>query len=90
MNKFQLDILKQLIDYTSPVSAGDISVSIRKGPSEVVVELKLISRDISVWVYEDGAQVRGRKLDIRYEAESFSDITVLAATFLARAKEIAS
>jgi hypothetical protein len=86
MNSFQLDILKKLMEYASPIELGDVSVSIEKGPNEVVVELKLISRGISFWVYDDGAQIRGPQLDIRYEAPDFDDAATLATKFLSEAK----
>ena len=63
MNDFQLGILQTLLEYASPVGIGDVSVSITKGPDEVVIEMKLVSRDISFWVYDEGAQILGARLE---------------------------
>jgi hypothetical protein len=88
MNKFQLDILKKLIELISPTEVGDICISISKGPSEVVVEVKLISKNFSFWIYEDGASILGKNIDVRYEAESYREASVLASVFFEKAKSI--
>ena len=86
MNSLQLGVLQKLLEYASPVGVGDVSVSIVKGPNEVVVEMKLISRGISFWVYDDGAHISGPRIDIRYEAPDFDEAADLASTFLDKAK----
>ena len=45
MDEFQLGLTKELIELMSPPSVGDVSISISKGPSEIVVEAKLASRE---------------------------------------------
>jgi hypothetical protein len=88
MNRFQCDLLKELIDLISPAVVGDVSISIAKGPNEPVIETKLISRQLSFWIYEDGAQIAGEGIDIRFEAESHREPSELAKTFLKKASEV--
>jgi hypothetical protein len=87
MNTFQLGIMQKLLEYASPVDVGDVTISIIKGPEEVVVEMKLVARSVSFWVYEDEAQILGPKIDIRYEVPDFRDPVKLASTFLNKAKD---
>jgi len=88
MNKFQLDLLKELIELISPAAVGDISISISKGPNEVVIEAKLTSRQLSFWIYEDGTSILGEGIDIRFEAESHREQSALSKTFLKKVSEI--
>jgi hypothetical protein len=87
MDEFQLGLTKELIELMSPPSVGDVSISISKGPSEIVVEAKLASRDLSFWIYDDGASIIGKGVDIRYEAEDYRQPSELAETFLRKARE---
>jgi hypothetical protein len=48
--------------------------------------MKLVSRGISFWVYDDGAQISGPRIVIRYEAPDFDDAADLASKFLDKAK----
>jgi len=82
MNRFQLDLTKELIEMLSPVALGDVVVAIAKGPREVTLEAKLVSRDIAFWIYEDGASILGKETDVRFEAESYESASALAAAFL--------
>ncbi len=82
MNKFQLDVLKDLLELISPAEVGDISILVSKGSNETVIEAKLTKRDLSFWIYDDGASILGRNVDVRYEAESYRTLDMLAEAFL--------
>lgn len=88
MKRFQSDLLKELIDLISPAVVGDVSISITKGPNEPVVEAKLISRQLSFWIYEDGASLLGNGIDIRFEAESHREPSAVAKAFLEKVSEV--
>ena len=88
MNKFQLSLLKNLLELMSPAEVGDISIEVSKGPTEPLIEAKLISRNMSFWIYVDGAMIDGEGIDIRYEFQSYPDLRVLAESFLKKADEI--
>jgi hypothetical protein len=86
MNRFQLDLMKGLIEMLSPIALGDVAIAITKGPREVTSEVKLVSQGIAFWVYEDGASIRGKDTDVRFEAESYESETALATAFMGRVK----
>jgi hypothetical protein len=86
MNKFQLGLLQKLLEYASPVDVGDVAISIVKGSKEVVIEMKLVAKSVSFWVYEDEAQIQGPRIDVRYEAPDFDRPADLASKFLDEAK----
>lgn len=88
MTRFQLDLTKDVVELISLAAVGDVSISIEKGPNEILVEAKIPSRDLSLWIYEDGASILGNDVDIRFEAESYSELSVLAKAFLKKVHEI--
>ncbi|QWG12382.1 hypothetical protein KMZ29_22155 [Bradyrhizobium sediminis] len=87
MNNFQLNLTKDVIELISPAAVGDVSVSISKGPNEVIVEAKLTSRNLSLWIYENGASILGNGIDIRFEVADHREPSVLAETFLKKVSE---
>jgi hypothetical protein len=82
MNQFQLHLTKELIEMLSPTALGDVVIAITKDPNEITSEVKLVSRDIAFWMYEDGASILGKDVDVRFEAEGTKVKTALMAAFM--------
>jgi len=84
---FQVDLTRDLIELISPAAVGGVSVSISKGPNEVIVEAKLTSRDLSFWIYADEASIPGKGIDIRFEVADHHEPSMLAKAFLKKVSE---
>jgi hypothetical protein len=82
MNEFQIHLTEKLIELVSPQTLGDVTVKIRKGGDETTVEVILDEREVSFWVYVDGASILGRYVDARFEIEDYPDLNNLTKAFL--------
>jgi hypothetical protein len=88
LNSFQIDLASSLSAMLDKYAAEDIETATEFGPEEAFIKVTLKPKQISFYIYDDGAGFWGEGIDQRFERPDYKDLAELGRAFLDAAAKV--